>query len=253
MKTVLKKVWYVKFFHTLTFSAFLVSSFSLAQAASLQVSPILVEFTPSDKAKEFWLTNTGSTKIRAQVRVQQWSQLKSQETLIPTKDLIASPLITEIKPGQRQLVRLIKPADVNISQERAFRLLVDELPDNSQQQNNSGLNILLQYSIPIFYKSSQTSKINNGVTALDSIQFKYTQGQFSAKNLSNSYIRISQLNYVAANGEKTPLIPGLMGYVLAGQAMSWTLPQKLPDNGSGKFQAVINSDIKEQALPIENK
>lgn len=187
------------------------------------------------------------------MRVQQWSQLKSHETLIPTKDLIASPLITEIKAGQRQLVRLIKPPSVNISQERAFRLLVDELPDNSQQQNNSGLNILLQYSIPVFYKSSQTSKINNGVTALDSIQFKYTQGQFSAKNLSNSYIRISQLNYVAANGKKTPLIPGLMGYVLAGQTMSWTLPQKLPDNGSGKFQAVINSDIKEQVLPIENK
>ncbi|WP_257227258.1 molecular chaperone, partial [Acinetobacter sp. YH16049] len=103
----------------------LASSFcSLAQAASLQVSPILVEFSSQEKAKELWLTNTGKTNIRAQVRMQEWTQLNNQEILEPTKKLIASPLITEIKPGQRQLVRLIKPANTNSTHEQAFRVLV---------------------------------------------------------------------------------------------------------------------------------
>lgn len=132
---------------------FLASSLgSFTHAASLQVSPILVEFSSGEKAKELWLTNTGKTNIRAQVRMQEWTQLNSQEILQPTRKLVASPLITEIKPGQRQLVRLIKPANTNTTQEQAFRVLVDELPGSNPEQNNSGLNILLQYSIPIFIK-----------------------------------------------------------------------------------------------------
>ena len=183
--------------------------------------------------------------------MQEWTQLNNQEILEPTKKLIASPLITEIKPGQRQLVRLIKPANTNSTQEQAFRVLVDELPGSSSEQNNSGLNILLQYSIPVFYKSSQPHKITQGLTSLDNIQFKYTNGQISVSNRSSSYLRLSQLSYVSTTGNIVPLISGLMGYVLAGQTMSWNLPTSLPDNGAGKFRIVINSDINQQVIPVK--
>src|SRR5690606_12452828 len=139
------------------------------QAASLQVAPILIEFSTADKAKELWLTNTGSTNIRAQVRVQQWTQQNSQDTVAPTKNLIASPLITEIKQGQRQLVRLIKPAAIPVNLEQSFRLIVDESPDNKSNDNKTGLNILLQYSIPVFYKTNQKLKTNQGITSLDRV------------------------------------------------------------------------------------
>lgn len=36
-----------------------------AHAASLQVAPILLEFSPQEKVKELWLTNTGNESIRA--------------------------------------------------------------------------------------------------------------------------------------------------------------------------------------------
>lgn len=251
MQDILEKIWSRQNICMMTFLAS--SLCSLAQAASLQVSPILVEFSSDDKAKELWLTNTGKTNIRAQVRMQEWTQLNSQEILEPTKKLVASPLITEIKPGQRQLVRLIKPSNINTTQEQAFRVLVDELPGNNPEQSNSGLNILLQYSIPVFYKSSQPHKITQGLTSLDNIQFKYTNGQISVTNRSSSYLRLSQFSYVSSTGKSIPLISGLMGYVLAGQIMSWNLPVSIPDKDAGKFQAVINSDIKQQILPVQNR
>lgn len=249
MQNIFKKVWNLQNFCMMTFLASSLGSFT--HAASLQVSPILVEFSSGEKAKELWLTNTGKTNIRAQVRMQEWTQLNSQEILQPTRKLVASPLITEIKPGQRQLVRLIKPANTNTTQEQAFRVLVDELPGSNPEQNNSGLNILLQYSIPIFYKAPQPPKTAQGMTSLDNIQFKYTNGQISVTNRSSSYLRLSQFSYVSSAGKSIPLISGLMGYVLAGQTMSWNLPVSLPDNGAGKFQAVINSDIKQQVLPVQ--
>lgn len=249
LKNVFKKV---SSYQTLCIVTFLTSSFcSLVQAASLQVSPILVEFSSNEKAKELWLTNTGKTNIRAQVRMQEWTQLNSQEVLKSTKKLIASPLITEIKPGQRQLVRLIKPTNINSTQEQAFRMLVDELPGSNPEQNNSGLNILLQYSIPVFYKAPQPPKTAQGLTSLDNIQFKYSNGQISIINRSSAYLRLSQFSYISTTGKTIPLIPGLMGYVLAGQTMSWNLPVSLPDSGAGKFQAMINSDIKQQTLPVQ--
>ncbi|MEJ2898254.1 molecular chaperone [Acinetobacter sp. NS-4] len=252
LKTELLNTWNKKSIHIsgiLAILAFL--PLSQVQAASLQVAPILIEFSSADKAKELWLTNTGSTNIRAQVRVQQWTQQNSQDNLAATKNLIASPLITEVKPGQRQLVRLIKPAATPINQEQAFRLIVDELPDNKSNNNKTGLNILLQYSIPVFYKTNQKPMINQGITSIDRVQFKYAKGQLTATNLSNSYIRLSQLSYVSGNGKKSPLFPGLVGYVLVGQTMSWILPAAIPSDSSGKFQAVINSDFKEQTLPVQ--
>ena len=71
-----------------------------AHAASLQVAPILLEFSPQEKVKELWLTNTGSDEIRGQVRVNYWTQNNNQDVITPTKDLIASPMVLTIPAGQ---------------------------------------------------------------------------------------------------------------------------------------------------------
>ncbi|MDC6673854.1 fimbria/pilus periplasmic chaperone, partial [Leclercia adecarboxylata] len=106
-------------------------SITQAHAASLQVAPILLEFSPQEKVKELWLTNTGNENIRAQVRVNAWTQSNQQDILANSKDLIASPMVISIPAGQRQLVRLIRNTQIANTTEQAYRLIVDELP-NSQ-------------------------------------------------------------------------------------------------------------------------
>lgn len=220
-----------------------------AHAASLQVAPILLEFSPQEKVKELWLTNTGNESIRAQVRVNAWTQSNQQDILTNSKDLIASPMVISIPAGQRQLVRLIRNTQIANTTEQAYRLIVDELP-NSQTDVQSGLQLLLKYSIPVFFKVSDSNDIDQGITSLQGMSFKYNTQTLTINNQSNHYKRFSQFAYMDAQGKKTAIQMGLMGYVLSGQRMQWKIPNNINVTRDGKFIAVVNMDLREQILPL---
>lgn len=219
-------------------------------AGSLQVAPIMISFQSQDHAKELWLSNNGDASIKAQVRVQAWEQANGGEKLSPTQDLIASPLILSIKPGDKQLVRIVRPKLQPVVSEQAFRLIIDELPESYVQQN-SGLNILLKYSIPVFVQAKpRVAEKQRGFTNLEGVSYRFNQGQLSVTNTSANFIRLNQPVYTSANGQRYPLSQGLLGYVLAGQKMSWTVDVPSQAQSDGKLTAVINHDFKEQEIPM---
>ena len=232
--------------------ASIVSLYSLSSlAASLQVAPISVAFSPQEKAKEIWLTNTSERPIRAQTRVLIWSQVAGQDQVNTTRDLVASPSITEIKAGEQQLIRIIRIAPQNTAVEQTYRLLIDELPSSGQADAQTGLQLLLQYSIPVFIQPTDSIAMRNGLTLLNQVNFQYQNQQLIVKNNAKSHIRISELTYINPNGERIPLINGLVGYALAGQSMRWDIPQSKKILPNGKFEARINSDGLAQLLPIQ--
>jgi len=232
--------------------ASIVSLYSLSSlAASLQVAPISVAFSPQEKAKEIWLTNTSERPIRAQTRVLIWSQVAGQDQVNPTRDLVASPSITEIKAGEQQLIRIIRIAPQNTAVEQTYRLLIDELPSSGQADAQTGLQLLLQYSIPVFIQPTDSITMHNGLTLLNQVNFQYQNQQLIVKNNAKSHIRISELTYINPNGERIPLINGLVGYALAGQSMRWEIPESKKILPNGKFEARINSDGSAQMLPIQ--
>lgn len=220
-----------------------------AHAASLQVAPILLEFSPQEKVKELWLTNTGNESIRAQVRVNAWTQNNQKDILTNSKDLIASPMVISIPAGQRQLVRLIRNTQIASTTEQAYRLIVDELPD-SQNNVQSGLQLLLKYSIPVFLKVSDSNDTDQGITSLQGMSFQYNKQTLIINNQSSHYKRLSQFMYIDALGKKIPIQMGLMGYVLSGKSMQWKIPNNINITHGGKFIAVVNMDLREQTLPL---
>ncbi len=232
--------------------ASIVSLYSLSSlAASLQVAPISVSFSPQEKAKEIWLTNTSERPIRAQTRVLIWSQVSGQDQVNPTRDLVASPSITEIKAGEQQLIRIIRIASQNTAVEQTYRLLIDELPSSGQADAQTGLQLLLQYSIPVFIQPTDSIAMRNGLTLLNQVNFQYQNQQLIVQNNAKSHIRMSELTYINPNGERIPLINGLVGYALAGQTMRWDIPESKKILPNGKFEARINSDGLAQMLPIQ--
>ena len=223
-----------------------------AQAASLQVAPILLEFSPKEKVKELWLTNTGNESIRAQVRVNEWTQVNHVDVLTPSKSLIASPVVLSIPAQQRQLVRLIRSNTVPNNSEEAFRLIVDELP-NAITESQNGLQVLLKYSIPVFLKVPNLTNESKEVGSLYDVHFIYSPQKLTVVNHSKDYKRFSQFSYINAQGQKTPIQQGLVGYVLSGQTMEWMIPNTVKVMPGGKFVAVVNSESNEQELPISSE
>lgn len=229
-----------------------------ASAASLQVSPILLEFSPAEQAQSMWLSNSGATTLRAQVRVQQWLQQDGADQLGATRELVASPPVVEIPPGGKQMVRIIRLQPAPPASEQAFRLIIDELPEGTPAgaATSPGLQFLLRYSVPVFVALTEPVPANNkpsDISALSaSLRMSGAQPVLSVSNAGPRRVKISQLVHVDAEGRRMPLAPGLLGYVLADQRMQWPLNlpagQVLPANGT--LKAKFNADLEEQTLPL---
>jgi fimbrial chaperone protein len=231
-----------------------------AHAADLQVSPISLQFAAAEQAQGLWLSNTGTQPLRAQVRVQRWFQGNDGDQLEAARDLVASPPSLEIAPGQRQLVRIVRPQPATAAQERSYRLIVDELPAGSGSALNSqplaapaqGLQFLLRYSIPVFVAPQGPAAPVPKQSDLRSLSAQLTVGaqtHLSVANAGARRVRISQLVYEDSQGRRVMLVAGLLGYVLAGQQMRWVLPAAARGATSGVLKARFNDDEQEQAFP----
>ncbi len=227
-----------------------------AWAGSLQASPILLEFTPQQSSQALWLTNTGTAPLRAQVRVQQWTQSNGSEYLSPTRELAASPALLEIGPGERQLVRIVVRQPATGTDERAYRLIVDELPDATAEQDG-GLQFLLRYSIPVFVGGPsfptgdpESPREATHLTDTRLVSARWENDRLSVVNHGPRRIRLSQLAWRNEDGSEIRLLPGLLGYALAGQRMEWPLP--LPDmvRPGGQLIVKLNNDGEHQPLPL---
>ena len=234
-----------------------------AAAGGLSVAPVSLEFGPGDSGQKIWLSNPGTEPIRAQVRVQEWTQLNGVDRLAPTRDLVASPPFVELSSGEKQLVRIVRIEVASHAVERAFRLIIDELPgveslssDSSfVPHNGEGLQFQLRYSVPVFVSSSRLKEPNGKPSDLSAIAAVLrVGGQFPVLQITNDgdrRLRISQLTHIDLKGKRTTLAAGLLGYVLGKQKMEWVL-KNMPLSlvGSGVIKAKFNADLEEQTLPV---
>jgi fimbrial chaperone protein len=193
---------------------------STASASGLQVAPTGLEFASTVGAQALWLTNTGDAVLRAQVRAFDWTQVDGSDRLEPTQALVASPPMLELAPGERQLVRVIRTGTpAAAGPERAYRLLVDELPESAQQ---SGVQYVLRYSVPVFVEGAATNATADPVL---NWAVRHEEGRLivEAGNRGSRHAQLAGVDMLPADGAPVALVPGLLGYVLGGSTMRWTV------------------------------
>lgn len=227
-------------------------------AADVQVSPVSLHFGSGEAAQALWITNAGQGPVQVQVRIQRWTQAAGADLLQPTRELVASPPAAAIAPGQRQLVRIVRPAPSPAQEERTYRVIVDELPVGAApdaaepEPSTRGLRLLLRYSLPVFVAPAGTPAMPPSPSDLSALTAHLERGPVPSLHIANRgtrRVRLSALAHEDRDGRRTPLVPGLVGYVLAGSAMAWELP-RLRTLPAGTLKARFNDDVLEQALPL---
>src|ERR1041384_6440812 len=121
-----------------------------AGAGTLQVEPVLVDITAPGAASTVTLRNDGTEPINAQIRVFKWSIVNGKEELKPTDDVVASPPSVTLTPKGQYVARIVRVSKQPVVGEESYRLMVDQLPDLSQQKNGA-VNLMVRYSIPVFF------------------------------------------------------------------------------------------------------
>lgn len=239
------------------------SAFSATQTRSavMQVSPVRVEFAPEQLAQSLDVFNPASYDLLAQARIMRWTQSNGQDVLVPALDMVASPAIMTVPPGQRQTMRLVRLQPTVPEQELSYRVVVNELPriDTSQE---SGLNILLAHSIPVFVNTTSPPVLPNGnatkpsATDLSLVQARIAPGQggtadLHIRNGGKRALRVSNLYAQTSDGSGRVVDQGLLGYVLPGQQMSWPVQLPYPSPPGLTLKARFNDDTDLQTLPLE--
>ncbi len=220
-----------------------------AVAATLQISPVMIELRPKDHASGLILRNSGGQPLYGQVRVYRWTQVDGDDVLSPTQDIVASPPLIQIPAQAEQLVRLVRPAEDAAASEQSYRLLIDELPEPGEQLAD-GVTIRLRYSVPVFVEPPGAS----GSPQLEWTLQRSSDGwDLSVENIGTRRARISVVELVDMGGTAHLLNKGLLGYALAGQVRRWhvTLP---PDTGLGgamSLRAAVNATPVTASIRIE--
>jgi fimbrial chaperone protein len=186
-------------------------------AASLQVTPVLLDIAAPAAAATVTLRNTGAAPITSQIRVFRWIQEAGRERLEPTADVVASPPAAQLRPGQDYVVRVVRLAKNPVAGEEAYRLLIDELPEVSQRPRT--VNFVVRHVLPLFFAAParSVSEVTWRVTQRGRALF------LTAVNAGDRRVRLASLRF--GSGTSTvSLGPGLAGYALGHSAMSWTAP-----------------------------
>lgn len=212
----------------------------MLRASGLQVSPIGLRLGATASAEALWLTNTGAETIHAQARVFRWTQRDGKDQYSASTDLVVSPPIMSIAPGDRQMVRVIRQVAPPDDGETAYRLIVDELPVNKPK----GLAFVLRYSIPVFVVPKDHGTVH---ATLDARWSDAPDGpRLRVRNSGDGHAQIADLVSVDARGRRTTVLPGLVGYALPDSEMSWSLPANTPRTGT--FRARINGETSDSVL-----
>lgn len=224
-----------------------------AWASGLQVAPVSLTLQPAQHADGLWLSNTGTDQIHAQVRVYRWTQADGADQLTPSQELVISPPMLGIKPGDRQLIRVIRigaPPSGNNAVEAAYRLAIDELP--VQTPGKRGLQFVLHYSVPVFVEPQGKAEVT--VNLHWQLLRDGEHMVLVVSNTGTGHAQLAELTYVNGKGKRTTIAGGLLGYVLPGATMRWPLKQPASDFAeSGTLEATINGAQATQTLPLADR
>lgn len=219
-----------------------------ARAATLQISPVMVEMRPNEHASGITLRNPGDKPLYGQVRVFQWDQVDGEDSLVPAQSLAASPPLIEIAPNGEQLVRLVRSAAQPNGVEQSYRVLIDEIPRSEVDTDNSVM-IRLRYSIPVFVSPADTAGQAQLVW-----QLFHRDGHWFLRvdNTGTKHAQIGAVQIVDRTGKAYDISKGLLGYALAGRWRQWQvpLPQGMLLDRRATIRASVNASAAEAVATV---
>jgi fimbrial chaperone protein len=191
-------------------------------AASLSVTPIIIENIGGQNAHVVTLHNAGEKSISAQVRILAWRQSNGDDILEETRQVVASPPIAEVGPGGDFTIRVVRVSNEPLVSEESYRLLIDEIPDAALRRNGL-VALAIRFSVPAFYSPADASlpRVTWSVVRSGS------RSQLVASNMGEKRLKVSDLYY----GGK-PVAKGLAGYILGRSEKTWPLPPGAKGTGS---------------------
>jgi fimbrial chaperone protein len=126
-----------------------------AAAAQLVIGPIAVEFGEKQRVAAVAVTLDERAKLpmRLQAEILRWSQdLAGQAVTEETDELLVTPPMAELQPGQRQVFRLALRGKRPAPEELAYRLILEDISESTTFAEVSPgmvINFRMRHDLPV--------------------------------------------------------------------------------------------------------
>lgn len=219
------------------------TNFSLA--AGFSVSPIKVDLSADKKVVSLKVHNNSSEPTAVQTELMDWSQQEGKDLhQAVTRDLLVSPPIFTIAPGDTQIIRvgLRRPSDMQ--QELSYRLFLQELPPPIPDKFQ-GLRVVMRVSLPVFVAPAKIQ------TNAD-LKWKIRQSNtgdliLHAENQGNGHAKVTELRLKLPNGRE--LVQRGNFYILPGSQREWSIAFK----GADLSGVTVTLAIKNQGQTVTSE
>lgn len=201
--------------HALAATLIVLSMRLAASAQSLSVLPVNVLLGPGERASTLTVTNKGNSKTAIQIRAYAWSQDRDEDKLTPTDNLIVSPPIASIAPGESQVVRLILRQQTQM-REMTYRILLDQIPPPAEP---GIVHVVLRLSIPVF--SQPFSHVRPQLQF--HLEIKEGQPYLVGTNDGLRHDALREIELSTSDGRKMKAGSGASPYVLSGATRHWKI------------------------------
>jgi fimbrial chaperone protein len=226
-------------------------------AAQLVIGPTLVEFGPKQKvaAVSVTLSSNAAMPMRLQADVLVWRQtVKGENVYDETTELLVTPPIAEIKPGQKQVFRLALRGARAVQEEVAYRLVFDDISATTgsiQVTPDTKVDLRMRYDLPVLL-APLSPVVNRMVWKPCKADTAPSASQAVAcihlLNAGNRRVKVQSVT-IFGEGWQQPLAFGNGENILAGAEREWRIP--LGASQSGSFRSLQVQTALGETLQLE--
>lgn len=212
---------------------------SSAPSARVTVAPLRLEMDGEKMQETLRVINPSDRPIGIQVRAFDWTQSDGEDVYAPTTDVLVSPAIVVIQPGDTQFFRVQRRA-LPPEGERRYRVAIDQLPDPEQAQSGTAMT-RIRFTIPMFVDRAAASPADLAWTVNGDTLRVANRGQQSARMVS--------LALTDTVNSPVEIDGASLHYVHGGSWLEWKLPAGCP-TGPLTLQARIEGDTQRVQVPV---
>lgn len=186
--------------------------------AQVSVAPLRLELAGAANSAVLRITNPSRREIGVQVRTFGWAQQEGEDAYFASSDVMISPSIIQIAPGQTQIFRVVR-RDTPSAGEKRFRIAIDQLPDPSLERAGEA-QARIRFTLPLFLDRDLSAPADLGWTV--------DAAGLHARNVGGQTVRIIGLTLNDSAGADIPLDKNGLRYVQGGSTINWPLTGPCP-------------------------
>lgn len=211
-----------------------------AAQAQVVINPVVVEFAPRQRVASVTisLSDTATRPMRLQAEVLSWRQdLQGKDVTAPSTDLLVTPPIAELRPGQKQLFRIASRGPRQGSGELAYRLVLEDVAPPAPQtaaaeSPDISIRLRMRYDLPVLL--APVGPVMNQLR-WKPCEAAPAEGRPLACvrlfNAGNRRVKVQALSLSGANWEQTLALDEGVN-VLAGAEREWRIPLQPGQSGA---------------------